>query len=206
MLNYNPRNFPGIANPTENFTISASVTKTQMEDLKKGWGIDVFQMVKNALDGEMHMSISKLISDISFQGDVIEINKEKLYEKIKSINKPWFAITNMTVATYLQAGADFLSDEFNIHNRLMGLYCVGKYAGNKFYVDPYLRWDDNRITFVFNDIIIYDIPTEKQINKKNIKIIENTPNNLLIQINFKVKKFKADNEIYKVNNIDITNI
>lgn len=73
-------------------------------------------------------------------------------------------ITNGNLASVLQDSTEYKSDlneilynVLNSENEKFKMYKLGKLDNLQIMVDPYMRWDDNRIILKYDDLVIEEI-------------------------------------------------
>lgn len=139
-----------------NFDISSGLAI----NISDAFNIDVEAEVMNAMISEVNYTLSKNALNKMFStdtqtytefDDLVDIHKICCVKK----NKPVAIITNGHVGTHLQDQPFYTNEMFsdektkNITNGLP--YLVGEFNDVKHFVDPNMRWDDDRICLLFNN-------------------------------------------------------
>lgn len=184
------------------YTISISVSPDQIHSFSV-MGLDMSTMISNVALNEVYLTINKLISKAVFSKEndssepISNLNDLKLLLEAKN----GFAITNVHVGSLLQDSVNMeitpIADTLNNDNGCM--YQIGKYKDNSIYVDPYMRWEDNRCVVVENNFYNYSFNPDGSLNISN----ENNMTSQHFTMDLYFKNINPISTIINVNSNDL---
>ena len=181
--------------------VSVAITKEQVITFNNE-GIDVIKMTENILSQETAQSIAKWISKSIFNQRVHEVSKEELRKSIKLISEfgEGFILTNLHVATLIESTWGNIVKKETINNIISTfgmIYSLGKIGNYKLYVDPNLRYSDNKLAIVTNNFWNY-----KESNP-DIKVITEGAGAPKLVAKTKVIVEDPESKVFSVNNLKL---
>jgi len=183
--------------------VSISTTFAQIEELDKAHGIDALKMIESVIASESYMLLCKLISKTAFDkpSEEIKWQEKSIYWLMDLIShqKPKFIITNVKIGTGLENMDQFVMEPLSkTFNHAGGLYKIGEIKNVPVYVDPMLRWDDEKLVLVENDYLEYEI------DKNSLKRVSDEMTlapKFIMTIRYKLHNAKS--KVYDIVNINL---
>ena len=137
--------------------ISAKLSREQIQELESV-GVDLELMLQSTLlneaTNEIHRRMSKKIFENS-ESSITVNSTNKLSKFIKKENG--FIIANSQIGAALQNSEDFITSSIELNSRSIGLYSIGKIYDKDIYINPYLKWDDNKLALVTNNFYNFEV-------------------------------------------------
>jgi len=144
--------------------MSAPVVDASMGEV---FGLDIEKQAANLILDEFNQNINKIITRDLFDTDrfewvdlrTIQSTQESCNKIIESIIEHGVGfkniITNARIANCLQDSSYFHISAYNSNVRPSGadIYEIGSICGIKIWIDPYMRYDDDRMV-MFNEVSI----------------------------------------------------
>lgn len=145
----------------EIFPAKANITTEQKNDVQKTDSkLDVDALIQNVLLSELTQGFEGIVLrkmfDLSKENNPIVyklVNENHSYnikdfDEVLSKYKETgftFIVTNVQVGTFISDSSNFVASEKSNPISLGLVYFVGKYDGIDVYVNPFMKWTDNRI-------------------------------------------------------------
>lgn len=183
----------------EEHSVSITVTRDQIESLRKSFGIDVEAMVEDALIHQTYYEIGKMISKACFDKVEVEIESYELEKLLLKSTKRGngFIILNVLLATIVQEYSDFEAYLRKSFESAMGtLYPLGILKDYKILVDPNLRFDDPKIAVITDNFYNFRPTSDIALVMEGTSAPKTVTK---VMMNMKKPKTK----VFKVNNIQI---
>jgi hypothetical protein len=147
---------------------------------------------------EILQTIDRIIIDKIFNSNkYTKINKLDKFVKFVNDNKDKKSclITNGKIALYLQDYNINKDDQLFNHTTNGCTYYAGKINNIEIYVDPYIRWNDDRCAIIFGDFYNF------QFNEYNEEKLKNYPD-IKYAGTIYVEFSEINSKLFKFNNID----
>jgi len=181
----------------EEHSVSITVTRDQIESLRESFGIDVEALVRSALVNEVYMQIGKQISKACFNEESTEIDFSLLESLISNLKGFGFILTNLQLATIFQDYEGLNIIPLKEFGRNTGaIYELGKLGEYRIFVDPMLRWDDDRLAIINNNFYNF-----KQLESISLVAEGSMAPRTVTKMIMNTKK--AEGKVFKINNIQI---
>jgi len=184
-------------NKGKRYQTGVAITRDQIEGFKEWPGVDVKALVNSALINEIYQSISNKISKLVFEKESTEIefnNVDAVFNFIKTNNA--FILTNVKLGSFISNQLKFKPVKLDLPFLPGSVYKLGILKNIDVYVDPNLRWDDERLAIVYNNFW----------NWKPLKITKQTKDIVIVPkmiIEMKLNTKDVISDVYKINNLKI---
>jgi len=179
--------------------VSISVTQDQIVGLRDAYGIDVIAMVEDAISNEAAQQISVFISKECFKSSGIILEGEKglnnLLLNLKESGEG-FIITNVVIGTHIQYQPDFELKPLKAFSNFGMIYEIGKLGGYSVYVDPFISYEDSKLSVVHNNFYNFE-----EIDK-TVLITEGTKAPK-IENKIKISKINSNSIVFNINNLSL---
>lgn len=167
------------ASEGEERSICCSITGEKINEINETWGIDVTALVTNAIVNEAYLSISKETSRKVFSGESPE-DIEDLRKFLDDDKLEGHLIANAAIGTVISDYPEFLLMPIDVLSNHGVMYLLGTFKKLKVYVDPMMRWDDQRLA-IFNKSFFNFKEDKTQV------VVEGTlPPKVVVKLNIKI--------------------
>jgi hypothetical protein len=180
----------------ESLKVQAKVTKEQIDDLTKNFGIDVTSMTDNALSYELEMGlIRKMMEQLDKN-----CTKRKLFISVAEESpRDCILISSPRLASEIMIEKEFLHHPMDSSSGGNNpLHLIGSYKGKKIYASHLIR-DEKSVYQLTSDFIEYKLPTKEQELEMN-KIPEFSPDEKTIRkvLYYKIHSISPECKRYEV--------
>ena len=175
--------------PTQTVTLQSNgLSALEMHNIHPA---DIIVMMQNQCHNTALTWIHKHISQILFAGEPEVLSSIKdIHNLLKNKKgKPLAIITNLAVGAEIQDLPFYQTQMFNQDNcgEVLSARLAGQYHDVDHFIDPFMKWGDNRIILLFN-------------NFYNFNIIPDTIKNQTLSVNHKIyiKQNKPKYKLYSI--------
>ena len=138
------------------YTVKITVTQEQIQTLNSKFGIDAVPMVEDVVNNEIAQSIASQVSKSIFNQRIYEVSKEELQKSVNLISEfgEGFILTN--VGTLIEmTWPELKTIKHDTISTFGIIYKLGKIGNYELYVDPNLRYNDNKLAITTNNFWNY---------------------------------------------------
>jgi hypothetical protein len=175
-------------------SVSIKVSQENIETLREKYAIDVESMVQNVILNEIYIGMGRFMCQKALSGEnTEEINDlfQFLEDREEKKDLRRYIITGIKIGAMIQDYPGFVSAPLESLNHPGSPYLIGIIGESEIYVDPYLKYSDNRLGMFSEGFWNYET-TSTQIE------VEGTSSPSILS-KYKIKAGDPKSEIYLIN-------